>query len=210
MDVLDALDEIKAINQRHERIDTNKLISALHKTTEPPVDDRNVVNKATGVTLADEELIKSIRFKGSSKPVSTEDDGGEEGVSTLKPLVSSTHTISASKSVISSGESTNGEYLSALSKQIKTQTASAVVAPIIIRKKRKVDETPPAVTTSATATSTAATSASVTVASVAPISQPVVATPAVAVTSSIASAGAAAGGGGLLGLLSGYGDSDEE
>ena len=30
IDVLDALDEIKAVNQRHERIDTNKVLSALY------------------------------------------------------------------------------------------------------------------------------------------------------------------------------------
>jgi hypothetical protein len=192
MDVLDALDEIKAINQRHERIDTNKLISALHKNDQPVVDDRNVVNKTTGVTLADEELIKSIKFRGSSKPVNTEDDsGGEEGVSTLKPLAVVTSSVKAlsSASCVNTGESTSGELLAAINRQ--TKPAVAALVPTIIRKKRKVEETPITGTQNSQAAQTVIVSAAAT--------QPPLPTVV-----------AAASGGLLGGLLMGYGDSDEE
>ena len=66
MDVLDALDEIQAINQRHERVDTNSVLDSLF--------DRDAKAKAiaasnlmlpSGVTAADELLIQSIKFKQS-------------------------------------------------------------------------------------------------------------------------------------------------
>jgi hypothetical protein len=196
MDVLDALDEIKAINQRHERIDTNKLISALHKNTDAAVDDRNVVNKTTGVTLADEELIKSIKFRGS-KISDPEDDGGEEGVSTLKPLavVSSSSKAVGSASSINTGESTQGEFITAISRQTKPQSAVVALVPTIIRKKRKVDETSSASSGTKGTDKAQITPVNITnQAAIVPVAEPVV----------------ASSGGLLGGLLMGYGDSDEE
>ena len=59
MDVLDALDEIKAINQRHERIDTEALIGALSSSSS----SGSAVLLPSGLTAADEELVKSIKFR---------------------------------------------------------------------------------------------------------------------------------------------------
>ena len=63
MDVLDALDEIQAINQRHERVDTNAVLDSLFERTAASAVDRTIL--ASGVTQADEELIKSIKFKNA-------------------------------------------------------------------------------------------------------------------------------------------------
>lgn len=59
MDVLDALDEIQAINQRHERVDTNSVLDSLFDRS--AIMAKNAI-LASGVTVADEELIKSIKF----------------------------------------------------------------------------------------------------------------------------------------------------
>lgn len=61
MDVLDALDEIKSINQRHERVDTDQLIDRL--VTKRPL-------LSNGITEEDETLVKSIQF---NKKVITDD-----------------------------------------------------------------------------------------------------------------------------------------
>ena len=62
MDVLDALDEIKAINQRHERIDTNKLLEIQQQKS-----STSTINQAD--LKSDEELIKSINFKSNMRSV---------------------------------------------------------------------------------------------------------------------------------------------
>ena len=64
MDVLDALDEIQAINQRHERVDTNSVLDSLFERAASSAVDNTIL--PSGVTAADEELIKSIKFKNSA------------------------------------------------------------------------------------------------------------------------------------------------
>jgi len=54
MDVMDALDEIKAMNQRHERVDTQALLAR--------VGGKGDVVGADGLTEADEELLRSVNF----------------------------------------------------------------------------------------------------------------------------------------------------
>ena len=83
MDVLDALDEIQAINQRHERVDTNSVLDSLF--------DRSIAAKnamlASGLTVADEELIKSIKFKQSvilNKDLPVVDENEENLMSSSK------------------------------------------------------------------------------------------------------------------------------
>jgi hypothetical protein len=59
MDVLDALDEIKAINQRHEKVDTDAVLN-------------NMVAKKllpSGITEEDELLVKSVQFKSNKRKV---------------------------------------------------------------------------------------------------------------------------------------------
>ena len=83
MDVLDALDEIQAINQRHERVDTNSVLDSLFDRS---IAAKNVV-LASGLTIADEELIKSIKFKQSvllNKDLPVVDENEESLMSSSK------------------------------------------------------------------------------------------------------------------------------
>ena len=60
MDVLDALDEIKAINQRHERINTNKLLNSLiDKNNKNEEISKKIIEIKE---LEDEEIVKNIKF----------------------------------------------------------------------------------------------------------------------------------------------------
>ncbi len=183
MDVLDALDEIKSINQRHERIDTNKLITSLYRDKEAAeADSKLLVNRATGLSAADEELIKSIKFK-SSRPLAA--STGSSGVASEGTVVEETQLggSDSASSAHSAGQSTTNDFFSQINKQIKQQqaaTASSSTGTTII-KKRKID--------SAIA---ATEKAAVSVEPVTPAAQP------------------AAAPSGLGGLLMGYGDSDND
>lgn len=57
MDILDALDEIRAINHRHERIDTDEVLEKLQFKKTPKMSNE--------LTEEDEELIHSIKFKSN-------------------------------------------------------------------------------------------------------------------------------------------------
>jgi hypothetical protein len=61
MDMLDALDEMKSINQRHERVDTNAVIESLYSKS----NGKSTLN-ANGITDEDEKLVKSINFKSKA------------------------------------------------------------------------------------------------------------------------------------------------
>jgi hypothetical protein len=61
IDVLDALDEIKAVNQRHERVNTKELLEALSKKSVENDRTSQMLN-ADGLTAEDEALAKSIKF----------------------------------------------------------------------------------------------------------------------------------------------------
>jgi Saf4/Yju2 protein len=76
MDVLDALDEIQAINQRHEKVDTNSVLDSLFERTAASAADKTLLS--SGVTLADELLIKSIKFKQSAVVNKTLPDSDDE------------------------------------------------------------------------------------------------------------------------------------
>lgn len=71
MDALDALDEIKAINQRHERIDTDSVI-------EETINKKKRMLLNNGLTDEDEALVKSIHFKtsagGTNKQLDSDSD----------------------------------------------------------------------------------------------------------------------------------------
>lgn len=112
MDILDALDQIKAINQRHNRIDTDKVLSALHSKS--CVDAVKVDPKA--LTAEDENLIKSIKFKS----------GTASSTNSSAPTTSANETINVVQAM-------KQEVLSSL-----PSTAQAL--PVIIKKKRKVED----------------------------------------------------------------------
>ena len=120
MDVLDALDEISAINRRHQRVDTDKLLETIHSKKE------GVFEKYDRLT--DDEIIKSVVFKsqsrqgqdaGSSSSGSsgTDTSTGESGI---EKLIS--HQINAAK----------------ISQQAKQQAATVMT--VVGRKKRKTDD----------------------------------------------------------------------
>jgi hypothetical protein len=166
MDVLDALDEIKAINQRHERVDTNKVLAALQKNGSKAgmaTAGADTVDPVTGLSAADEDLIKSIKFKSVADPdpgsasgaqqvvaegevhQSLRQEGGaeEEGVSTLRDS-------STSFSSNSNSSATNSAATAILKQQQLLQQAKAASAsvepsnkPVITLKKRKLEESAP-------------------------------------------------------------------
>ena len=80
MDVLDALDEITAINRRHQRIDTDKLLETVQSKKEGVFEIHD--------KLTDDEIIKSVVFKSQqNKEASSTSDGvnagKEEGIEKL-------------------------------------------------------------------------------------------------------------------------------
>lgn len=72
MDILDALDEIKAINQRHERVDTDKLLEKLDQ-------NRRVVGQVAsdGQELLEEEAKALEQFYASRRLRRIDDDDDE-------------------------------------------------------------------------------------------------------------------------------------
>ncbi len=65
MDVLDALDEIKSINQRHLRIDPKELISSFH-SNEQQVGMPQIDLGTIDYDKIDNEILKQVNFKSSS------------------------------------------------------------------------------------------------------------------------------------------------
>lgn len=71
MDVMDALDEIKATNQRHERVDTDMVLQrALNRSSGAAA----AINEG-GLTADEEEELRRARFKkGGGRPVRAQDN----------------------------------------------------------------------------------------------------------------------------------------
>lgn len=159
MDVLDALDEMKAINQRHERVDTNALINTL-------ITDQNKGRLlANGLTAADEELVKSIKFKSSSINSSSSSSSSRSNSSSSS---SSDHKRKADEALIGGGGGGSGgeaveeegdELVSSVAAPTTTTTTTTAgdlllsqlqrqkekesvkqSAHIIVKKKKKVEE----------------------------------------------------------------------
>ena len=133
MDVLDALDEIKAINQRHERVNTEALL-AIHAA----VNNNIRSNNSTSLLSKEEEeaLIKSIKFKNSGSKRGThlaasDSENDEDDEAKLGGL------RAASKRPLE-GVS-GGGILSEMKKQLvrETTTTTLSILPVIISKKRK-------------------------------------------------------------------------
>lgn len=121
MDVLDALDEIKALNYRHQKVDTAKI---LEKLDSKKAKDAPVAAVNDGLTKEDEELLKSIKFRNS------------------KPSLPSSQ-VSVNDQLLNSkyGNGTLGQSSSNLagnlSKQIQNQPKPLeTIAPIIIKKRK--------------------------------------------------------------------------
>jgi hypothetical protein len=117
MDVLDALDEIKAINQRHERVDIEGI---LEKRAQEEEEQRM---KRLSSLDDDETILKSVKF-ASRKPkrglgLDSDSDGEGEATASSAPTTDL-------RSVL----------LSQMQKSEKSQTAAAATVRVI-RKKRK-------------------------------------------------------------------------
>ena len=134
MDVLDALDEIKAINQRHERVNTEALL-AIHAA----VNNNSGSNNSTSLLSKEEEeaLIKSIKFKNSGSKRGThlaasdsenDEDEGEGKLSELR---------AAGKRPLEGGS--GGGILSEMKRQLvrETTTTTSSILPVVISKKKK-------------------------------------------------------------------------
>lgn len=136
MDVLDALDEIKAINQRHERVDTNKVLAALQMGGA-----ENNKPSGDGLTLADEELIKSIKFKSTSTVSAPAESESTLGKSSNKYSMSSNGADN--KVPVDNVWSGASDVASLLQRQLQKQAASSTVAakqPVVVIKKRKAGD----------------------------------------------------------------------
>lgn len=131
MDILDALDEMKAINQRHERVDTNALITHLKGR-----DDKVVLN-ANGITDAEEDLVKSINFRrheeGMKKRSLSSDSSSDEDKD-KDPIV----LPSLSSSSSSSQHSIIHALHKGITKESSSINASISKAPLVIVKRKKI------------------------------------------------------------------------
>jgi hypothetical protein len=134
MDVLDALDEIKAINQRHERVDTAAALAALQRKSAPAS-----AVLANGLTKEDEDLVKSIKFKSSG-------NGGISSDDQASLLSTKTKEYTGTESAFGGETNGSGGAASLLQKQLQSQAqagqgATATAKPMILVKKRKADVT---------------------------------------------------------------------
>lgn len=128
MDVLDALDEIQAINQRHERVDTNSVLDSLFVRSASSAVDNTVL--ASGVTAADEELIKSIQFKTSVI---------SNGISLS--LDSSSEVVDTEDSTVQKGDHSLAEQVRRQMTQAASSDHAPTIAPKITFKRRSAGST---------------------------------------------------------------------
>lgn len=114
MDVLDALDEITAINRRHQRIDTDKLLETVHSNKEGVFEKHD--------RLVDEDIIKSVVFKSQL----------------VKDVNDSNSSSNASKEVEGIEKLISQQIHAAkITQQAKQQSA---VLNVVGRKKRKTED----------------------------------------------------------------------
>ena len=134
MDVLDALDEIQAINQRHEKVDTNSVLDSLFERAAASAADRTVLS--SGVTLSDELLIKSIKFKQSATVNKVLPDSDDE--SDRVPTSSSSGRDSSG----TKGSEIAHNIAGLMQKHLAASAASADVVPKMVIVKRKAKGVP--------------------------------------------------------------------
>lgn len=124
MDILDALDETLAINRRHQRVDTDAILSKRQQAS----------GGGDGLTGADEALLESFRARRKRKQ-----DGGDGTASDARDRSEDTASVG-------SGATTISDRIAQQLQVGKIQDGSgAVVATKIIPKKRKiaVESAPP-------------------------------------------------------------------
>lgn len=132
IDVLDALDEIKAVNQRHERVDTAKILEKLSCKDQSSsngmlgIDGAVTGPGANGNTLteADEALIKSIKF-GAKKAVVVPSMTNERSGSSR----AGGHAVATARA--------------AAATSLSIRTSLPAVSAVVLKKKRRREETVP-------------------------------------------------------------------
>jgi len=132
MDVLDALDEIKAINQRHERIDTDALIGALTSSSSSSSSSASVL-LPSGITAADEELVKSIKFRSKAGP-------GANGILKALPDSDDDEQDPSDAARAAGTGSGSGSLAAQVLHAVAAKSAESEVAPppaVLIKKKAK-------------------------------------------------------------------------
>jgi hypothetical protein len=113
MDVLDALDEIKAINQRHERVDIEGI---LEKRVQEEEEKKKTLLASS---LDDETILRTVKFASARTKLGSDSDEEKEDDK--------------------AGESSTVDIRTALLSQLqKSEKAPSASRPTIIRKKRKV------------------------------------------------------------------------
>ena len=142
MDVLDALDEIQAINQRHERVDTNSVLDSLFDRS--TIAAKNAM-LAKGLTVADEELIKSIKFKQSvilNKELPDIDEEDGKLMSSSKPSAFPSIVGLMQQQIANSSSmpkaTQNKPIVMTLKKKLKAVSDGVIPDEIIQMKKRRV------------------------------------------------------------------------
>lgn len=134
MDILDALDEIKAINQRHHRVDTDKVLNAINQKAASSSSSQPAI-----AAPADEEKL-SAEDEAILKAIQLRKNGGSSSSAILK---------SDSSLLPQSSSSGRSSLASALHHQIaaKANINELMPKPVILTKKRKVagEAPPPAV-----------------------------------------------------------------
>lgn len=97
MDVLDALDEIRAINQRHQRVDTNKVLEALAAKNQPIKRDPSSL-----LTEEDEKEIQNMKFgiktQESNDTLNNSNNNNNSILSQLKKQMINTNNIASTSS----------------------------------------------------------------------------------------------------------------
>jgi len=129
MDILDALDEIKSINSRHRKVDTEKVLNAINARH-----NTNSV-KTDSLTAEDEELIKSIKFRQTSQSSSNNNN---------VPTHSHSDDVKSDTIMKEAVPTTSESFMSQLAKQSQSQSQSQPILPtVLIKRKRKIEETIP-------------------------------------------------------------------
>ena len=131
MDILDALDEIKAINQRHENVNTNAVLDSLN------IHNKNskIILNSNGITENDELLLKTIKFASKNKELHSSDENDSENEK--NGITHQNHMIDTKLEIKLNSNNLINQIQTEL---MKNTIEKQINMPIIIKKKRKINE----------------------------------------------------------------------
>jgi hypothetical protein len=151
MDILDALDEIRAVNTRHERVDTAAIL-AKRSAAEAAADlDAALPGGAAASADADELLVQSIQFKQSGAAARvqhrlSDSDGSGDELQQQQLGSSSSKGKAPAAAAAAAGAAAGGADIvalalsSAAAAAASSESAAAAAAPIIVVKKKRKEE----------------------------------------------------------------------